>query len=415
VFPGSTEIGLEIFKSLASTPNIELFGGGLGGSNHGEYVFKNWLVVPSVFDSDCIEKLNDLIAKHKIDYIFPAHDDALLILAKSQHLLNATLVGSPLETIEITSFKSKTYHKLADHLPTPKTVNINQSDLELPIFCKPDRGQGSQGAQLICTRDELKFKLRSINLSDFLFLEYLPGKEYTVDCFSCRKKGLLFVGGRERIRTRNGISMATCDSHDSRFVELAKKISSVLKFHGAWFFQLKEAKDKSGTLLEIATRIAGTSGFQRGKGINLPYLSLLEAEGEAIDISINNFSLTLDRALQNRYKSDLKYSSIVVNLEDTLVYNEQVNTELVKLLYQAFNQGLRLILYTQVDCYQEILERYKLGNLFDSVVSSLNEISNFKECIYVSNQSAVKFNYSLKSKFTIFTTNMIEVLINDRR
>ena len=39
--------------------------------------------------------------------------------------------------------------------------------------------------------------------------EYLPGEEYTVDCFSDREHGLLFAGARVRRRTRNGISVNT--------------------------------------------------------------------------------------------------------------------------------------------------------------------------------------------------------------
>ena len=40
-------------------------------------------------------------------------------------------------------------------------------------------------------------------------MEYLPGRELTVDCFSDRERGVLFARARPRERTRAGISMAT--------------------------------------------------------------------------------------------------------------------------------------------------------------------------------------------------------------
>ena len=33
-------------------------------------------------------------------------------------------------------------------------------------------------------------------------MDYLPGKEYTVDCFSHRTHGLMFCSGRERVRVK---------------------------------------------------------------------------------------------------------------------------------------------------------------------------------------------------------------------
>ena len=62
---------------------------------------------------------------------------------------------------------------------------------KFPVFVKPDKGQGSQNAEIINNKESLKNALR--DNCYIIVLEYLIGKEYTVDCFNHRKDGLLFV------------------------------------------------------------------------------------------------------------------------------------------------------------------------------------------------------------------------------
>ena len=87
---------------------------------------------------------------------------------------------------------------------------------------------------------------------DSIVTNYLPGREYTVDCLSQRGRGLLFAGGRERVRTRAGISMSSHHVDRPEFAEYAQAVSSRLEFHGAWFFQLKEDDAGRLVLLEVA-------------------------------------------------------------------------------------------------------------------------------------------------------------------
>src|SRR5205807_5316693 len=111
-----------------------------------------------------------------------------------------------------------------------------------------------------------------------LVLEHLPGPEYTIDCFSDRDAGLLFCGGRRRVRVRNGISVNSVLVDDPRFHALALQIASRLKLWGAWFFQVREATDGELRLLEVGPRIAGTMALHRVLGVNFPLLSIYEAD-----------------------------------------------------------------------------------------------------------------------------------------
>jgi carbamoyl-phosphate synthase large subunit len=367
VFPGGTEIGLEIHRALSQCKEARLFSAGSDVSSHAPYIFARHFVVPNVNSPAWVEALNRLIAEQNIDYIFPAHDDVLVALAQNAECVNAKIVSSPLNTCLITRSKSETYNWLTGTIPVPQLYSDFTSVPEFPIFVKPDRGQGSQGTQIVGDRQQLSRLLG--DRRDYIAIEYLPGEEYTVDCFSDRDAGLLFCGGRQRIRTRNGISAHSVTVQDPLFQEYAHAISSKLAFHGAWFFQLKRSRADILTLLEVAPRIAGTTALHRVLGVNLPLLSLYEQERVPIQIMTNNLVVDIDRALVNRYSHNVRFSSVYVDLDDTLILNGKVNTQLVRFLYQCLNAGKRLVLVSKhADDIGGTLRRHRLTGLFDEII-----------------------------------------------
>ena len=80
---------------------------------------------------------------------------------------------------------------------------------------------------------------------------------------------------------------------------------------GGWFFQVKEASDGTFKLLEVASRIAGTSAITRCLGVNIPLLTVELFDGKKIEkIVPNSYEIELDRALSNSYKTDLSLNGI---------------------------------------------------------------------------------------------------------
>ncbi len=202
VFPCGTEIGLEINNSLRFVKFINLFGASSEDDN-GRMVYQNYIPnMPYITDERFIEKLNNIIQEYKIDYIYPAHDSVVLELAKYANKLDAEVVSSSYETCCICRSKSKTYKVFDEDNITPRMFENIDDVSEYPVFIKPDVGQGSNGASIINNKEELSVKIAERN-EKMLVLEYLPGKEYTVDCFSDKNGKLVFCAMRERIKTRN--------------------------------------------------------------------------------------------------------------------------------------------------------------------------------------------------------------------
>jgi hypothetical protein len=419
VFPGGTEIGLEINHALRLCKDVELFSAGQQISNHAPFVFSRHFIVPSVHHAEWVDCLNQVIMEQGIDYVFPAHDDIVLALARNASQIKARVVSSPSRTCAITRSKSQTYKLLEGRLPVPHVYN-DPADVEsFPVFVKPDARQGSIGTYLVSNRQQLDCVIKK-GLDDLLLLEYLPGEEYTVDCFSSREKGLLYCGARQRVRTRSGISMNSRLETDPLFEEYAHVISSHLSFHGAWFFQIK--KDSSGVckLLEIAPRIAGTMALHRVLGINFPLLSIYEEEGIPIEIRPNPLDIEIDRALVNRYRHQIFYKTVYVDLDDLLILNGKVNVDLIRFLFQCVNRGVRLKLLTKhASDVTQTLQMYRLSGMFDQVIhleksASKADYITDQEAIFLDDSFSERKQVSERLGLLTFDGSMLEVLLDDR-
>lgn len=421
VFPGGTEIGLEICKSLQYCKDIKLFSAGSNVSNHAPFIFQNHFVIPDIYSVNWIEAINEIIAAHAIDYIFPAYDDVILTLAQNSEKIKAKIISSPLTTCSICRLKSFTYDKFKGLLPVPVIYKTPSEIRNFPVFVKPDRGQGSQDANKV--QNERTLAVLTENNPGLIIMEYLPGKEYTIDCFTERSKGLLFCNGRERVRIKSGISMNSrpVDSaKQAEFRKMADTISKELEFHGAWFFQVKEADSGFLKLLEIGPRISGTMATNRALGVNFPLLSIYEAEGTQIDIMTNSCSLEIDRALINRYKHDISYTKVYVDLDDTLIIDGEVNTNLIKFLYQAINRNCKIVLITKTtNAINDELNKWRVREIFDEIIvlkkqQSKADFIDANGAIFIDDSFSERRTVYSKLNIPTFDCSMIELLIDER-
>lgn len=418
VFPGGTEIGLEIWKALSKCKEVRLFSVGSRVSNHAPYIFANYEVIPSVHEPDWLPALNQYIGEHDIDYIFPAHDDVVVALAQNNNKIPARVISSPLRSCLICRSKSQTYRFFEDVIPVPVIHECYDAIMEYPVFVKPDKGQGSQQTHVVNNKEQL-IQLLGDN-KDLIITEYLPGEEYTVDCFSDRDIGLLFCEGRQRIRTRGGISMNSHMVENPVFVKYARTIFEKLRLNGGWFYQVK--KDRNGTLklMEIAPRIAGTMALHRVQGVNFPLLSIYEQERVPFEIMVNPLDIEIDRALVNRYKHQLQYNAVYVDLDDTLILRDRVNLNLIRFLFQCINQGIRIVLLTKHTAeVEQTLEQYRLKGLFDEIIHlepSADKANYIREAeaIFIDDSFSERKAVHNKLSIMTFDSSMLEMLFDER-
>jgi hypothetical protein len=418
VFPCGSEVGLELHRSLNWSTHIELFGGSSVASNHGQYVYSNYIDgLPYVGDKKFLDEINTVIKQNNIQFLIPAHDSVCLSLAENQSKLKCTLICSPVETCRICRSKSATYETFSSVLRVPK-VYTDCYATNFPVFLKPDRGQGSKGIIIANSQSELTFFLE--HSSDLLVMEYLPGDEYTIDCFTDRHGVLRFVGPRKRTRIINGISNDTEPIHDRRLNDMARIINEKLKFRGVWFFQAKVGKDQEFYLLEIAPRVAGAMGIHRNLGANLPLLTVFDFLNLDTEITLNNHSIHMDRALINRFSSNLSYENVYIDLDDTILMRGEVNIWVVAFIYQCHNRGIKVhLLSRHSHDIVNTLYKFRLTQMFDTIncldgSMQKADFINEHSAIFIDDSFSERHDIARKKRIPTFDVNSIEFLLDWR-
>jgi hypothetical protein len=302
---------------------------------------------------------------------------------------------------------------------SPKVFSSLPSADLLPVFVKPDEGQGGKGAMVV---DSKNANLLSEELlRDYVICELLPGEELTIDCFTDREGELRFVGPRRRDRVFGGISVRTSTiSLTPELGDIAAIISDKLKMNGLWYFQLKKDVNGAFKLLEVSVRTAGSMNLYRALGVNFPLLTVYNALGYNISIIKNDYSLTVDRSLQNKYDADLVYDTIYIDFDDTVTKNGKANPEVMMFLYNAKWHNKKIILITKhendIDETLESLVIHK--GLFDNIIQiRMNDakykyIKNAKSSIFIDNAFLERVGVKEHLDMHVFDVDAINALIN---
>jgi len=133
--------------------------------------------VPFARDRGFLGAVNKIISSEGIELIIPTVDEELLVFSKNQKKVNARVVVSPPETIDVCNDKYLFYERFKELGISPKyVVTDNRKDLEFfgneRIFMKPRVGRGSRGTRTFENSKEVPDRLIN-NLN--IFCECLPG------------------------------------------------------------------------------------------------------------------------------------------------------------------------------------------------------------------------------------------------
>lgn len=415
VFPCGSEIGLEVYRSVKNSAHFNLIGAS-SVDDHGIFVYEQYIGnVPFINDKGCIKALAKIVKENNIDAIYPAMDLIVEVLKRQEKELGCMVIASCAETSSLCLSKRNSYKKLEAVIPVPKLFNPTDN-VEFPVFVKPDMGYGSRDSKKINSKEELNCFLQ--NKIDMLVCEYLPGNEYTVDCFTDQNRKLLFAGARTRSRVMNGISVNTKPvKDDSLFVELAQKINSVIDFRGAWFFQVKKNSDGRLVLLELASRLGGSSGLFRACGINFALLSLYDAFGLPVAILANNYDIEMDRALDSRYKLELDYNEVFIDYDDCIYSRHSgFNCDVLKFIFQCKNKNIKITLVSKhIGNLRQELQEHGIEKLFDRIFHLENSekksayIDNCKG-IFIDDSFAERKEVKENANIAVFGLDMLPAL-----
>ncbi len=423
VFPCGSEIGLELHRSLKDIRFITLFGGS-SVDDHGRYVYKNYIGgIPYITDPSFIDLLNQHIDENHIDFIFPALDSVIAALSKCRDQLHAKLLTCSDDAVQVCRSKAKTYARLADTDFLPRTYHAPEEIEQYPVIIKPAEGQGAQGFMILRSEAELRHEL-SLRTEEQVICEYLPGEEYTIDCFTDRHGVLRYASCRNRHRIKNGISVnSSLMEPDDRIKEIAQIINSKMQLRGVWFFQLKRNTAGEYRLLECATRVAGTMCVERAAGVNLPLLTVFDALGYDLDLEQPIRHVSVDRALHNVFTLDIDYDEVYMDFDDTVIVHDRVNFTVLRFIYQCVERKIPVTLLTrhETDIIEDLKARRIAPELFDHIIClprserKIDHVTPSAKALFVDDSFAER--KSMRDRFGILALGVdaVEALLDEKQ
>jgi hypothetical protein len=420
VFPCGSEVAFEIHNALKYNVNFEVYGAS-SQEDHGRLVFRNYIGgMPFIQEEDFIPKLNEVIEKHKIGIIFPTHDTVSLFLAEHRDRINTKLAVPEYETAMICRNKKLTYDLFKDYSFNPKIYHP-EDNLHFPLFLKPNIGEGGKNTKKISTHEDLQF-YNGAN-DENLLVEYLPGKELTIDCFTDRHGILRFMGPRSRDRVFGGISVRSKVVNETGEIRsIAETINDKLKLRGLWFFQLKEDKTGKWKLLEVSARTSSTMGLYRNLGINFHLLTAYDLMDLDVEMIMNDSNLEVERAFVNRFSSDMVFDTVYIDFDDTLTNDGEINEFVMMFVYQQARKKRKVILITrhEYDIYQTLKNLKVDPGIFDDIItlnwdeSKAEAIKNTHHTIFIDNAYQERKEVKNKLNIPVFDVDAIQSLIDWR-
>ena len=240
----------------------------------GNHLSDKGYVVPMSTHPQYWKEVLSIIEKEGVTLILPTGDADIRHFSKHRRTLenrNVSVFMSDYNTIRMCQSKQWFFEYCYNTLPLPFT-SPNWADLSFPMFAKPEAGSGSRGIK-ICNRvSDVKSldKEESVHRSsNYIFQEYLPGQEYTVDVLCDMDSQVKAVIIRERIQIKAGISSKGRIVYDEEIQQLCVSMCHHMNLKGPVCIQLKRDSFGKPKFIEVNPRLGGGTYFATLAGVNI--------------------------------------------------------------------------------------------------------------------------------------------------
>jgi carbamoyl-phosphate synthase large subunit len=269
-------VGQSIVKSLQDSDYCVIGADG-EASGTGLFAVAKSYRIPYANHPDYVRRIFEICKTENCALVFPGLDAELPVLAREAERfksINTTLVVSSPDVIEIADDKLATVAFLNQNgfsapLTFPLTAGVEKK-LPLPMVLKPKKGGArSHGVFLVRDRQELVFRLATLDVENYVAQEFLPGDEYTCGTinFDGRCHGAIVL----RRILRDGDTYKAFVENKPEIEACVKRAADLLKPFGACNFQLR-MKRNNPCIFEINARCSGTTFCRTLAGFNEPLM-----------------------------------------------------------------------------------------------------------------------------------------------
>ena len=371
VYPCGTDEGLELNISLGQMIHYKLFGLDSNTSSRGMYIYKNYLGILTPNQPDTLDQLSQIVNQFKIDFIYPTSVEARLMLSKRSMVSNAEVVAPSYEACE---------------------TCYSKSTLTALLKGKVDFSDPS-----------MSFK----------------GSRNIAICYTDRYGVIKFVRSVEE--RSSIIRESELDEKEIKLLsQTAHIINEELQLRGPWVFGYVISEAKL-LMSDITPGFSSIMGFYRNKGINLATLSLFDRMGHTVEVVDHELEIEAAEFLNRKYRVNYDYDDVYVDLDDTILVNNQVNPLIVAFLYQCRNRGKTIHLITKHrHVLSETLEKHKIHALFDNVIwlKSFDQKSlhmKSERAIFIDDAFSERRQVSEKLGIPTFEVSAVESLMDWRQ
>ncbi len=267
----------------------------------GKYLIDKFYTVLSPQLPKYIPKLVQICEEEKVDVILPQTTAELQILSINRQELPSVAISNPY-AIFIANNKSQVMKLFKEHgFPTPAYCLVyTRKQLEkvvceygyptTPVVVKSPCSSGGRGVRILQKEKQGKFfsekpnglycSLKSllVQLGDYfppvVVMEYLPGDEYTVDCF--RGRDVKFAVPRKRLKIRDGITFDSVVELRKDLIDYSLWAAKEMDLKYAFGFQYKLDSKRVPKILECNPRVQGTMVASYFSGANIIWMAVTE-------------------------------------------------------------------------------------------------------------------------------------------
>lgn len=326
--PGA--VGIVSALKVSSERSVEVYGVDIQSYPSGKPFVKGFQTVPRGSHKDFADEIIKYCRQNEVDVVLPLATEELLTFAENKERIKQTcgtrVCISETESIRISNEKAKLFETLSDAgIPVPayRIVNSAQEFLEacrelgypeITVCMKPSFAHGGRGFRTIehthytdhmlleskpekssISIEEARRLLENLQtFPEMLVMEYLPGREYSVDLL-CSAGVPIVIVPRSRDEIRSGISFVGTVEYNKEAIDICQRLCKEIRFEGPIGVQLKQAKDGTLRVLEVNPRLHGSVVLSVAAGANLPYLALKNCLGERTTVPSPKYGTKMTR------------------------------------------------------------------------------------------------------------------------
>ena len=283
------------------------------------------VVVPMGSDPAYVERLAEHVREHRIEVLVPVMPPELLAVAARRErfeALGAKVLVSSTETLERCLSKRALSEALAEvGAAQPEIVAPEEAASRLPLFARPDGGQGSVGAHRIDSPEELAAALAQEPAP--VLTELATGVEHSVDVFAHPPGQLVSAVCRRREATKSGLAVSseTVALGEERRAALERSVAG-LELHGFANLQFFAGEDGEDRWFDVNPRLGGAMVLSFSAGLDAPDLLRRFATGESAGAAPDKATtgLRLERRWHNVITRGERppLRAVIFDLDDTL-------------------------------------------------------------------------------------------------